>query len=383
MATKLNIGMVGYGFMGRAHSNAYHRANQFFELAYHPVLKIVAGQTRDKVDDFAQRWGWQRAVTDWRRVVESPEIDAVDIVSPNSTHYPIALAAAAAGKLVLCEKPLAMNVAEAREMTEAVERSGKPSMVWFNYRRVPAIRLARQIIDEGRLGKIYHYRSTYLQDWGMSRSLVLGGPLGWRFDQEFSGGGTSVDTASHMIDTAVWLNGPIARLCAMTETFVRDRPRPDGSPARVEVDDACTFLARFANGSNGTFEATRFARGRKNVKGFEVNGEDGSVCFDLGQMHELQFFQHDDPTHLRGWRTINVTAHEHPYMSNWWVPGCVTGYEHTFVNALADYLQALAQGERFRPDFRDALETQSVVETVMASARSEKWLSPAPAILSS
>lgn len=376
MDTKLNIGMVGYGFMGKAHSNAYHRVNQFFDLRYRPVLKAVVGGTRDKVEEFARRWGWDRVESDWRRVVEAPDIDVVDIVSPNHTHYPIAMAAAAAGKMVLCEKPLALNVAEARDMTRAVESSGKPSMVWFNYRRVPAIRLARQIIDEGRLGKIFHYRSSYLQDWGMSGKLVVGGPLGWRFEKDLSGGGASIDTASHMIDTALWLNGPVASICAMTETFVKDRPRPDGSRASVAVDDVCTFLARFANGSNGTFEATRFARGQKNKIGFEVNGEEGSLCFDLGQMHELQYFQHQDPPHLRGWRTINVTAHEHPYMANWWVPGCVTGYEHTFVNALADYLMGLEKGERVRPDFRDAWETQSVVETVLESARSEKWLIP-------
>jgi predicted dehydrogenase len=278
--------------------------------------------------------------------------------------------------MVLCEKPLAMNLAEASEMTEAVEKAGVANFVWFNYRRVPAISLAKQMIEEGRLGNIFHYRATYLQDWTISPKVPLGGAATWRLDKEVAGAGVSGDLSTHNIDTAIWLNGPVARVCGMTEIFIKERQRPDGSPARVEIDDVCTFLARFTNGSNGTFEATRYARGRKNKNSFEVNGEKGSIYFDLEDMHQLQYFSHDDPAHLQGWRTILVTGTEHPYMANWWVPGCVIGYEHTFVNALADFLRGLEKGQRVRPDFRDALETQAVADAVLESARKERWVCP-------
>ncbi len=376
MLKELNIGMVGYGFMGRAHSNAYHRVNQFFDLAYRPVLRAVAARTLDKAATFARRWSWERVESDWHKLVEAPDIDAIDICSPNNTHYEIALAAAAAGKMILCEKPLAMNLTEAREMTRAVEASGRPNMVWFNYRRVPAITLAKQMMEAGRLGKVFHYRATYLQDWTISPQVPVGGAATWRLDKEVAGAGVAGDLSTHNIDTAIWLNGSIAAVCGMTEIFIRDRHRPDGTPARVEIDDVCTFLARFANGSNGTFEATRYARGRKNKNSFEVNGEMGSIYFDLEDMHQLQYFNHEDPAPLQGWRTILVTGGEHPYMANWWVPGCVIGYEHTFVNALADFLKGLEKGNRVRPDFRDALETQAVAEAVLESARTERWVAP-------
>jgi predicted dehydrogenase len=376
MSRRLNIGMVGYGFMGRAHSNAYRRVNQFFDTDYQPVMKALAARDHEKARKFGALWGWERVERDWRKLIDAADIDAIDICSPNNTHHEIALAAAAAGKMVLCEKPLAMNLAQAREMTQAVEKSGKPNMVWFNYRRVPAIALAKQVIDEGRLGKIFHYRATYLQDWTISPKVPVGGPATWRLEKEVAGAGVSGDLSTHNIDTAIWLNGSIERVCGMTEIFIKSRKRPDGTPARVEIDDVCTFLARFANGSNGTFEATRYARGRKNKNSFEVNGEKGSIYFDLEDMHQLQYFNHEDPSHLQGWRTILVTNAEHPYMANWWVPGCVIGYEHTFINALADFLRGLEKAERVRPDFRDALETQAVAEAVLASARSEKWVAP-------
>jgi predicted dehydrogenase len=376
MTKPLNIGMVGCGFMGRTHSNAYHRVNQFFDVAYQPVLKALADNMKERAEEFARRWGWQRVETDWRKLVEAPDIDLVDICTPNNTHGEIALAAAAAGKMILCEKPLAMNLAEAREMVQAVEKSGRPNMVMFNYRRVPAISLAKQIIDEGKLGRIFHYRATYFQDWTISRNVPVGGLATWRLDKNVAGAGVSGDLSAHNIDTAIWLNGSIAEVCGMTEIFIPDRKRPDGSPARVEIDDVCTFLARFANGSNGTFEATRYARGRKNKNSFEVNGEKGSIYFDLEDMHQLQYFNHEDPAHLQGWRTILVTGAEHPYMGNWWVPGCVIGYEHTFVHEIADFLKAVEKGERVRPDFRDALETQAVIEAVLESARGRQWVKP-------
>lgn len=374
MSKQLRIGMVGTGFMGRAHSNAYRQVSQFFDVAYQPALQAVAARSKDKTESFAQRWGWERVENDWRKLVEAPDIDVIDICSPNNTHYEIAMAAAAKGKIVLCEKPLAMNLAEAREMTRAVEKSGKPNMVWFNYRRVPAISLAKQIIDEGRLGKIFHYRATYLQDWTISPKVPVGGAATWRLDKDVAGAGVSGDLSAHNIDTALWLNGSVARVFGMTEIFIRNRQHPDGTPASVEIDDVCTFLARFRNGSNGTFEATRYARGRKNKNSFEINGEKGSLYFDLEDMHQLQYFNHEDPDHLQGWRTILVTGSEHPYMANWWVPGCVIGYEHTFINALADFLKGFEKNQRVRPDFRDALETQGVVEAVLESARAEEWM---------
>jgi len=368
--------MVGCGFMGRAHSNAYHRVNQFFDVAYQPVLKALAESTKERGEAFARRWRWQRVESDWRKLVEAPDIDLIDICSPNSTHHAIALAAAARGKIILCEKPLAMNLKQAREMTEAVEKSGKPNMVSFNYRRVPAISLAKQIIEEGRLGRIFHYRAIYLQDWTISANVPVGGLGTWRLDKDVAGAGVSGDLSTHNIDTAIWLNGPVAQVCGMTEIFIKDRYRPDGSPVRVEIDDVCSFLVRFANGSNGAFEATRYARGRKNKNSFEINGEKGSLCFDLENMHQLQYFSHEDAPHLQGWRTILVTGGEHPYMANWWVPGCVIGYEHTFVHEVADFLRGIEKGERVRPDFRDALETQAVVEAVLESARTGKWTTP-------
>jgi predicted dehydrogenase len=376
MVNQLKMGMVGAGFMGRAHSNAYRRVNQFFNVAYEPVMKAVAARSKDKTEAFAKRWGWERVEDDWRKLIDAPDIDVIDICSPNNTHYEIAMAAAQRGKIVLCEKPLAINLAQAREMTQAVEKSGKPNMVWFNYRRVPAISLAKQVIDEGRLGRIFHYRATYLQDWTISPKVPVGGAATWRLEKEVAGAGVSGDLSAHNVDTALWLNGSISRVFGMTEIFIRNRQRPDGTPASVEIDDVCTFLVRFENGSNGTFEATRYARGRKNKNSFEINGEKGSLYFDLENMQQLQYFNHEDPDHLQGWRTILVTGAEHPYMANWWVPGCVIGYEHTFINALADFLKALEKNERVRPDFRDALETQAVVEAVLESARVEKWIKP-------
>jgi predicted dehydrogenase len=376
MTKPLNIGMVGCGFMGRAHSNAYHRVNQFFDVAYQPVLKALAESTKERGEAFARRWGWQRVESDWRKLVEDPDIDLIDICSPNNTHRAIALAAAARGKMIFCEKPLAMNLEEARDMAEAVEKSGQPNMVSFNYRRVPAISLAKRIVEEGRLGRIFHYRATYLQDWTISPNVPVGGLGTWRLDKDIAGAGVSGDLSTHNIDTAIWLNGPVAQVCGMTEIFIKDRHRPDGSPARVEIDDVCTFLLRFANGSNGTFEATRYARGRKNKNSFEINGEKGSLYFDLENLHQLQYFSHEDAPHLQGWRTILVTGAEHPYMANWWVPGCVIGYEHTFVHEIADFLRGIEKGERLRPDFLDALETQAVIEAVLESARTGKWVSP-------
>lgn len=372
---KLNIGLIGYGFMGRAHSNAYLKVNRFFDLEYQPVLKAVCARSADKVKAFADNWGWESVETDWRKLVERDDIDAIDIGSPNNTHRDIVLAAAKAGKMILCEKPLAMSAAEGLEMTEAVEKAGVPNMVWFNYRRVPAITLAKQFMDEGRLGRIFHYRAKYLQDWTISPDLPQGGAALWRLDADVAGSGVTGDLLAHSIDTAIWLIGGVDKVCAMTETFIKERPLQDdpGTVKSVTIDDACAFLARFKNGALATFESTRYARGRKNQNTFEVNGELGSLYFDLEDAHQLQYFDHRNDSQSRGWRTILVTDSDHPYMGHWWVPGCVIGYEHTFINALADFLGGLASGVPVRPNFRDALETQYVCDAVLDSAKTETW----------
>jgi Predicted dehydrogenases and related proteins len=381
MAKELRVGMIGYGFMGRAHSNAYKRLNDFFPVQHRPVLKAVCARNAEKAKAFAEIWGYERVETDWRKVVEAPDIDLVDIGSPNDTHYEIALAAAKNGKMVLCEKPLAMNVEQAEEMTKAVEAAGVPNMVWFNYRRVPAIALAKQIVDEGRIGQPFHYRATYLQDWTISPDVPQGGAALWRLDASVAGSGVTGDLLAHSIDTAMWLNGPITRVVAKTQTFVKERKHAvTGKVEPVQIDDACMFLAEFANGSMGTFESTRYARGRKNFNTFELNGAEGSVYFDLEEPEYLQFFEYKQlqsgkkvESHLTGWRKIHTTNSEHPYMSHYWVPGTCIGYEHTFLNALADFVMGIESGKPTQPDFRNALQTQRVCDAVLESARTGRW----------
>ncbi|MGH7417298.1 MAG: Gfo/Idh/MocA family protein, partial [Candidatus Rokuibacteriota bacterium] len=293
MAKQLRVGMIGYGFMGRAHSNAYKRLNDFFPVEHRPALKAVAGRNAEKSKAFAAVWGYERVETDWRKVVGASDIDLVDICAPNIAHREIAVAAAQAGKMVLCEKPLAMSVAEGEEMTRAVEQAGVANMVWFNYRRVPAIALARQLIDEGRIGRAFHYRATYLQDWTISEDVPQGGAALWRLDADVAGSGVTGDLLAHSIDTAMWLNGPITRVVARTETFIKERQHVEtGRRQPVRIDDACMFLAEFVNGSMGALESTRYARGRKNFNTFELNGADGSLYFDLEEPEYLQFFEY-------------------------------------------------------------------------------------------
>ncbi len=382
MSKPLRIGMIGYGFMGRAHSNAYKRLNDFFPVEHRPVLKAACARDRAKAEAFANWWGYERVETDWRKLVDAPDIDLIDIGSPNNTHCEIALAAAAAGKMICCEKPLAMNVAEAEKMVAAVESAKVPNMVWYNYRRVPAIALARQLVDEGRVGKPYHYRATYLQDWTMSTDLPQGGAGLWRLDSAVSGSGVTGDLLAHSIDTAMWLNGPITRVSAATRTFIQERTHVEtGKVQPVTIDDACAFIAEFGNGSLGTFESTRYARGRKNFNTFELNGADGSVQFDLEEPEYLSFFEYlhaasgkKTESHITGWRKIHTTNSEHPYMNRYWVPGTCIGYEHTFLNALADFVAGIESGKPAQPDFRNALETQKVCDAVLQSARDGRWV---------
>ena len=383
MTKELNVAMIGYGFMGKAHSNAYKQVANFFpELEHRPKLKCLSARNAEKAGAFAETWGYESVETDWRKVIERDDIDLIDICSPNDSHLEIAIAAAKAGKWVACEKPLAMNAAEAEAMTAAVEEAGVPNMVWFNYRRVPAISLAHQVMEEGRIGRPYHYRATYLQDWTIAEDVPQGGAALWRLDADVAGSGVTGDLLAHSIDTAMWLNGPITRVVADTETFVKERVHQDsGELQPVGIDDACMFLARFANGSMGTFESTRYARGRKNYNTFEMNGADGSVKFDLEDPQYLDFFEYTQKEsgkkvadHLTGWRKVHVTNSEHPYMDKWWVPGCTVGYEHTFIHALADFLGGVETGDPVQPDFRSALQTQRVCDAVLASAKSGSWV---------
>jgi myo-inositol 2-dehydrogenase/D-chiro-inositol 1-dehydrogenase len=370
----LNIGIMGYGFMGRAHSNAFRQVNAFFPLQHRPVLKAACGRDAAKVKAFADTWGYESVEVDWKRLIERSDIDLIDIATPNNLHAEIAIAAAKAGKMVLCEKPLAMNATEAEGMVRAVEAAKVPNMVWYNYRRVPAVTLAKQLIDEGKLGRIFHYRTKFLQDWTISRDVPVGGASTWRLDVNAAGSGVTGDMLTHCIDTALWLNGGIEKVTAMTETFVKERKSLEtGRMQRVEIDDASVFLARFRNGSLATFEATRYARGHKAQFTLEINGEFGSILWELHDLHRLQWFDHRVPGNLRGWTSIHVTAGEHPYMKNWWVPGLQIGYEHTFTHQIADFLKGLADKVPAAPTFRDGLATDLVTDAVLKSAKTGVW----------
>ena len=372
--TILNIGMVGYGFMGRTHSNAFLQAGRFFDLQYQPVLKAVCARNATRAESFAANWGYESTETEWRKLVERKDIDLIDIASPNDTHADIAIAAAKAGKIVMCEKPLGRTSAEAAAMVDAVESAKVPNMVWYNYRRVPAVMLLKQLLDEGRLGRIFHYRAKFLQDWTISQDLPQGGEGLWRLDAAVAGSGVTGDLLAHNIDTALWLNGPIHELTAMTETFIDQRKHNlTGKVEAVGIDDASAFLCRFQNGSLATFEATRYARGHKALNTLEINGEHGSAMWDLHDLHRIQWFDHRDEGRLRGWRNIHVSDGDHPYMKHWWVPGLQIGYEHTFIHQVADFLEALAAGKAAAPTFRDGLATDYVTEAVLKSAKTRQW----------
>jgi myo-inositol 2-dehydrogenase/D-chiro-inositol 1-dehydrogenase len=370
----LNIGLIGYGFMGRTHSNAFLQAPRFFDLGCKPVLKAVAARNAERVQKFAENWGYESYVTDWRDLVARKDIDVIDIASPNDTHHEIAIAAAKAGKMVMCEKPLGRNAKEAKEMVDAVEKAGVPNTVWYNYRRVPAVTLIKQLLDEKKFGRIFHYRAKFLQDWTISQDLPQGGEGLWRLDINVAGSGVTGDLLAHNIDTALWLNGPIAEVTAMTETFVKQRKHNlTGKVEPVGIDDASAFLCRFENGSLATFEATRYARGHKALYTLEINGEHASAFWDLHDLHRIQYFDHRDEGRVRGWRSVHVSDGDQPYMKHWWVPGLQIGYEHTFIHQFADFASAAIKGESVAPTFRDGLATDYVTDAVLKSAKSGKW----------
>jgi predicted dehydrogenase len=375
MAKKqLRIGLIGYGFMGRAHSNAFRKAGNFFDSDHEIVLQAVCGRDEAKTKAFAKKWGYAGIETDWRKLIERDDIDVIDIATPNNLHSQQAIAAANAGKAILCEKPLGLDSEDAEKMVEAVVKAKVPNMVWYNYRRCPAVTLAKQIIDDGRLGRIFHYRANFLQDWTINPDLPQGGAALWRLDVKAAGSGVTGDLLAHCIDTAMWLNGGVKDVCAMTETFVKQRKHNlTGKVEKVGIDDACAFLCHFDNGSLGLFESTRYARGHKALYTFEINGEHMSLQWDLHDLHRLQVFDHADEGRVRGWRSVHVSDGDHPYCGAWWVPGLQLGYEHSFVHQVADFLAGLDSGKPARPDFKDGLACDYVVDAVLCSAKKKAW----------
>ena len=370
----LNVGMVGYGFMGRTHSNAFRKVSNFFENEHQPVLKAICGRSEANTRAFADAWGYESIETEWPKLVERKDIDVIDICTPNDSHMEIAIAAAQAGKMIMCEKPLALDTAQGEKMVAAVEGAKVLNTVWYNYRRIPAVTMAKQLIDEGRLGRIFHYRANFLQDWTISADLPQGGAGLWRLDAAAAGSGVTGDLLAHCIDTAIWLNGSLNAVSGMTETFIKERKHTvTGKVEKVNIDDACAFLARFQNGSLGLFESTRYARGHKALYTFEINGEHASIKWDLHDLHRLDWFDHRDESKLRGWKSIHITDGDQPYMKHWWVPGLQIGYEHSFVHHVADFLANLAGNKSTSPTFREALETTRVCDAVLASAKSNQW----------
>lgn len=384
MAKKqVNIALIGYQFMGKAHSNAYRQVGRFFDLDVEPVMKVICGRTEDKVRAARDKFGWQEYATSFEDVVNRSDIDVVDVATPGNTHAMIATAAAKCGKNVICEKPLANTLADARMMLAAAEQTKVMHAICHNYRRAPAICLAKKLIDEGRIGKIYHFRGVYLQDWIVDPNF----PVVWRLDKSVAGSGSHGDLNAHVIDTARFLVGEITEICGMLDTFVKRRPKLAESDDRlggkagtemadVTVDDSSIFLARFANGAVGTFEATRFALGRKNHFRFEINGSKGSIAFNLERMNELDVCFQDDPADCQGFRTVQCTDSVHAFTGNYWPVAHIIGYEHTFINMFKDYFDCLAHGTPFTPSWVDGVKNQAILEAVENSSEKRAWLKP-------
>jgi predicted dehydrogenase len=377
---KLNIAIIGAKFMGKAHSSAWSRVHRFFDVPFEPVLRVVCGRPGTSVQGFATRWGWEAISTDWKETVNRADIDVVDIAAPTFLHHEIAVEAAKAGKHVFCEKPLCLTHEQAVEMYAAAERAGIVHYLNHNYRRCPAVTLAKQLIQEGRLGRLFHWRSAYLQSWIVAPEF----PLTWHLRKEMAGSGPHADLNSHLVDLARYLIGDITQVTTMMTQFINERPLPvEGSSGAfqagqmaearamgtVTVEDAAFMLARFENGALGSFEATRFAPGRKNFNMFEIYGSKGSIAFNLERMNELNFFSTDDPGCAQGFRNILVTEPIHPYLNAWWPPGHIIGYEHTFVNAMADFLRAIGSGTDVAPNFADGVKEMAILEAGLESAR--------------
>ncbi|GAE36371.1 Gfo/Idh/MocA family protein [Halalkalibacter akibai] len=379
---KINIGMIGYKFMGKAHSHAYRDLPMFFPKHIHPEMKVICGRNPKDVAEAATQFGWQEYTTDWKELIKRDDIDLIDINAPSDVHKEIAIEAAKAGKHVFCEKPLALTLKDSREMLEAVEAAGVKHMVGFNYRFAPAVMLAKKLVDEGRLGEIYHFRAWFLQDWIIDPDF----PLVWRLQKEIAGSGSHGDLGAHLIDMAHYLIGDISEVMGMSETFIKERPLPSnmtgltatgsqgGEKGPVTVDDATLFLARFANGAIGSFEATRFATGHRSTNSFEINGSKGSVIFDFERMNELQVYFVDDKEDVQGFRRVLATDAAHAYSDVWWPAGHTIGYEHTFIHSAVELMEALKEDRQPVPNFHDGVKCQQVLEAVEHSINERSWV---------
>lgn len=377
----VNVGLIGYQFMGKAHSNAYRQVGHFFDLPVEVKMHTLCGRNEAAVRKAADQYGWENIETDWRKVIENPEIDVIDVSTPGNTHAEIAIAAAKAGKAVFCEKPIGNTLPEAEAMLKAVQEAGVPHAVFHNYRKAPAVALAKRMIAEGKLGTIYHMRATYLQDWIADPNF----PLVWRLQKEVAGSGTHGDINAHIIDLGRHLVGEFDEVSGLLHTFVKERPiagaindklgaEATSEMGEVTVDDAAMFLAKFKNGALGTFEASRFAVGRKNYNRFEINGSKGSIVFNLERMNELEYYNEEDPEGFRGFRVIQATESSHPYAGHYWPVAHIIGYEHTFINLLADAFTNMAAGTRIEPDFVDGYENQRVLDAVERSHETRSWV---------
>ncbi len=378
---KLTIGLVGYQFMGKAHSNAYRQVGRFFDLPYDIRMKTICGRNEAGVSSAVAEYGWEGYATDYREMLADPEIDVIDISTPGSSHCEIAVAAAEAGKIVFCEKPIGNTLEEAERMALAVEKSGQPSLVFHNYRGAPAVAQIKRMIDRGDLGQIYHFRGTYLQDWIMDPEF----PLVWRLMKATAGSGAHGDLGAHVIDLARYLVGEVDEVCGLLHTFIKERPvvgeiddrmgaKAGSEMGKVDVDDASLFLAKFKNGALGTLEATRFAMGRKNYNRFEINGSKGSVVFNMERMNEFEYFDASDASDLQGFRVVQCSDSVHPYTGNYWPVGHIIGYEHTFMNLLKSAIEAIHSGEQPSPNMADGLENQRILDAVERSSNDHAWI---------
>ena len=383
MKKKLSVGMIGYNFMGKAHSNAWRQAGKFFDLPADIELNTICGRNAASVEKAREKLGWTKASTDWRAVVADPAIDIIDITTPNDTHAEIAIEAAKHGKAILCEKPLGMDIAECEAMVAAVKKARVVNMVCHNYRRIPAIALAKRMIDDGILGdRIFHYRARYAQDWITNPDF----PLVWRLQSKVAGSGAHGDIHAHIIDLGRYLVGDIKEVCGLMETFIKERPllseaagglaaaKGSKKMGKVTVDDAVSFIGRFKNGALANLEATRFAHGRKNHITLEINGSKGSLAFNFEDMNCLEYYNAEDPADRRGFRSILVTDGAHPYAGAWWPPGHIIGYEHTFTNTFADFVKAVVAGKSVHPTFADGLANERVLAAVEKSAKTRSWV---------
>jgi predicted dehydrogenase len=382
VAKEINVGLIGHLFMGKAHSLGYKDVAMFFpDIELKPRMRMLAGLGEESVRQAAEQYGWESYGTDYKALITRDDIDLVDIATGNDTHKEMALAAAAAGKHIFCEKPMAMNVAECKEMIAAVEKAGVKHAIDFNYRCVPAVALAKKMIDDGLIGKIYHWRGVYLQDWIMDPKF----PLVWRLVKKNAGSGPHGDLNAHLIDLARFLVGEITDVVGMMETFIKKRPllgeavgglsaTATDQMGDVTVDDATLFLARFDNGAIGSFEATRFAGGRRNGNRFEINGSEGSIAFNLERMNEIEYYSKNDPAYAQGFKTIIVGESVHPYMSAWWPPGHIIGWQHTFVHQIYNLCNSIGRDQMPVPNFYDGLKCQQTLEAVETSVENHEWV---------